>query len=518
MKQSILEKIVIVGGGSAGWMTAAALSKFLPKDRYSISLVESDNIGTVGVGEATIPHIRLFNQILGIDEAEFIKETNATFKLGIELNNWANKGDSYFHPFGDFGEPINGISFHHYWLMMQKQGNVPPISDFSVPVVAAKNAKFCHPHSNKESLLSMYSYAYHLDATSYAKYLRKYSEERGVIRKEGVVTRVIQNPESGDVSHLTLQDSSQIKGDFFIDCSGFIGLLIEKTLKTGFEDWSHWFICDSAVAIQSESHGSPLPYTKATAVSAGWMWKIPLQNRIGNGYVYSRRFCDDSTAEQELLKQVRGKLLSEPKVLRFMPGIRKKSWNHNCVAIGLSAGFLEPLESTSLYLIQVGIMKLLEFLPLADAQNIMRVEYNNVIANEYHRIKDFLILHYYATNRKDSPFWRHVRTINIPKSLKDKILLFQNTGYVEDYREGLFLEPSWLAVYFGQGIYPRYNSPKAQKIDIEKLYMFLLERAEAIKSAVSAMPSHITTINNINQAHPKIRLASNMSMYGENYE
>lgn len=510
--------IVIVGGGTAGWMTASALSKFLPATQYQIKLIESEQIGSVGVGEATIPHIRLFNQILGINEAEFMKETHATFKLGIELSHWNKIGDSYIHPFGDFGEKINDISFHNYWLKLKQQGFNIPLSHFSVPVVAANNQKFDFPHSNKESLLSMYGYAYHLDATSYSKFLRKYSENNSVERIEGIVEKTNLSPSSGNITSLKLNNKSLIEGDFFIDCSGFRALLIENALNTGFDDWSHWFICDSAIAVQSELNEPPSPYTKAIASDFGWKWQIPLQHRMGNGYVYSQQYCDDNTAIDDLLSQISGKLTSDPKIIKFTPGRRKKTWNKNCVAIGLSSGFLEPLESTSLYLIQVGIMKLLEFMPSKNALDAVSDEYNTIMKNEYDRIKYFLILHYVATQRDDTAFWRHVSHMEIPQSLQNKIELFKASGHVAQYKEGLFLEPSWLAVYFGQGIIPDDYHPFIKNFDSNKLNRFFNERASMIKQAVNAMPTHQKTIDSVSAQLFTQTSKPSMSLYGEHHE
>lgn len=517
MTMNKIKKILIVGGGTAGWMTAAALSHLLPKNQYSIELIESEKIGTIGVGEATIPHIRFFNNMLGIDEAEFMHKTQATYKLGIELNNWGNIGDSYIHPFGDYGESHNNISFHHYWLKLKQQGFKAPLSNFSVPIVAAKNNKFALPHTNKESLLSMYGYAFHLDASQYANFLREYSEQRGVVRCEGLITKSHLDPHNGFIKSVELESGKKHHADLFIDCSGFSALLIEKALKTGYQHWDKWFICDRAIAVASKKPIAPsAPYTQAIASDHGWKWRIPLQNRMGNGYVYSSRYCSDEQAKTSLLNGIKEELLNEPKIIRFSPGRRKKSWNKNCVAIGLSAGFLEPLESTSLFLIQIGITKLLEFFPSQKFDPIISDEYNRVMENEYTRVKDFLILHYCATQRRDTPFWQHVGTMTIPKSLRDKIELFKETGHVEHYQEGLFLEPSWLAVLLGQGIEPKQYHPFVNSIDEKKLFNFAVQRQQQIQTAVQSLPMHDDTIARVYQSATKNYSATPaaMNLYG----
>ncbi len=510
-----IKRILILGGGSSGWMTAAALAHFLPQSQYNITLVESDQIGTIGVGEATIPHIRYFNQTLGIDEREFVRRTHATFKLGIELSNWGAIGESYIHPFGDFGEAINNVSFHHYWRKLNNKDKNISLFDFSLPIVAAKLNKFQHPHPDKRSLLSMYGYAYHLDASLYAKFLREYSELRGIVRKEGLVKSSELHKESGSIKAVFLESGEKLEADFFIDCSGFRGVLIEQELKTGYDDWSKYFLCDRAVAVQSEKQEESAPYTKSIAQPNGWQWKIPLQHRMGNGYVYSSQFSNDEDAQSRLLKNIHGTLLNDPKIIRFQPGVRKKSWNKNCVAIGLSAGFLEPLESTSLFLVQVGIMKLLEFLPTWSLDNTLEEEYNRIMKNEYERIKDFLILHYVATTRNDSEFWNYVRTMDIPDSLTHKIELFRELGEVEYYKEGLFLNASWISVFVGQGVIPKTWNRAVDSVSTEKLFHFLAERKSTLEQAARSMNSHEQTIENMRKQNGTINtLSPSMSLYG----
>jgi tryptophan halogenase len=516
MTHNCLGNLVIVGGGTAGWMTAAALAKFLPSQQYQITLVESDAIGTVGVGEATVPHIRYFNEVLGIDENEFMKKTNATYKLGIEFSNWRKPGDTYIHPFGIYGQPHKDISFHHYWLKLRQLGDLSPIGDYSVGVVAATAGKFSYPHSNPHSLFSKYGYAFHLDASLYAGFLREYSTARGVTRIEGKITRVNQNPDSGFISSVELASGELLTGDLFIDCSGFRGLLINETLKTEFEDWSHWLPCDRAIAVPSAKTGEPLPYTKAIARTAGWQWRIPLQNRTGNGQVYSSNHISDDEVASNLLQNLDGEPLANLNYLRFKAGRRVKSWDKNCVAIGLASGFLEPLESTSIYLIQLAIMKLIEFFPYADMEKANSAEFNRTLTNEYERIRDFLILHYHATERSDSAFWDYCRTMKIPESLLYKINLFREQGHIERYKHGMFLEPSWVAVYTGQGIIPKTYHPYVNAVELPQLQHHLQSMRDTIAAGVRAMPSHADSIERYgnNARTEKTWPPAAMSLYG----
>lgn len=489
-----LRNLVIVGGGTSGWMTAAALAKFLHPQQYQITLVESDAIGTVGVGEATVPHIRYFNEVLGIDENEFMKKTNATYKLGIEFSNWGKLGDAYIHPFGIYGQSRNDISFHHYWLKLQQLGDAGSIGDYSVGVVAAVAEKFAYPAADPHSPFSKYSYAFHIDASLYAGFLRDYSIARGVKRIEGKINSVNQHTDSGFISSVQLASGEIIAGDLFIDCSGFRGLLINETLNTGFEDWSHWLPCDRAIAVPSAKTREPLPYTKAIACTAGWQWRIPLQNRTGNGQVYSSNYISDDEVANSLLTNLDGEPLANLNYLRFKTGRRVKCWNKNCIAIGLSSGFLEPLESTSIYLIQIAIMKLIEFFPCVDMEATNTDEFNREMAIEYERIRDFLILHYHATARDDSAFWNYCRTMDIPQSLAYKMDLFREQGHVERYKRGMFLEPSWVAVYMGQGIFPKTYHPLVNALDSAQLQQQLRSMRDAIVAGVRAMPGHAESI------------------------
>jgi len=485
-----VKNIVIVGGGTAGWMTAAAISSMLPKGMVSVTLVESDAIGIIGVGEATLPHIRHFNETIGIDEAEFMTATNATFKLGIEFVNWARIGDAYIHPFGAYGPAGDGVAFHQYWRKFAAETDVGPIGDYSLPIVAAYRAKFAMPEDDPSSVLSTYGYAYQFDATQYAPFLRRHAEQRGVMRKEGRVISVNCHAESGDIQSLQLESGAVIEGDFFVDCSGFRGLLIEGALETGYESWKKWLPCDGAVAVQCKAEGPLLPYTRATAESAGWRWRIPLQHRVGNGHVYASAFMDTETAEQILLDKLESPPLTDPLKLKFNTGKRKKAWNRNCVAIGLSGGFLAPRESTAIYLIQTAVTQLVELLPETLDCDLERDEYNRIIDNEFLRVRDFLILHYHATERTDSDFWNHVRTMEIPDSLAEKIDLFKARGRVSHYRRGLFLEPSWLAVYLGQRILPNAWDQRVDLAPPDELRRNLMETRKEISRAADSMMDH----------------------------
>lgn len=484
-----IERIVIVGGGSAGWMTAAALVNDLG-DSCDITLIESEAIGTIGVGEATIPPIKFFNQRLGIDEPTFVRETNGSFKLGIEFIDWARKGQSYFHPFGQYGAEFDSVPFYHYWMREHLAGNPTPIDDYSMAWAAAKAGKFSPPSTDRRNIQSTFDYAYHFDATLYAGYLRRYAEARGVKRVEGLVTHADQDSETGFIKTVSLKDGRIFEADLFVDCSGFFGLLIEKTLQTGYEDWSHWLPCDRAVAATCEKTSEIIPYTKSTAKFAGWQWRIPLQHRTGNGYVYCSKFLGAEAAETELLSTLDGAPISDPKHLRFVTGRRKKFWNRNCVAIGLSAGFMEPLESTSLHLIQYGIMRLLALFPDKSMSPLLTDEYNALTVAEYERIRDFLILHYTATTRDDSEFWRYCRDMPIPERLAYKIEHFQAHGRVVSDERELFSNPSWIAVYLGQDIVPE----QAPAMTRHRTSVPVSDRMAAIRSAmaeaVAAMPTH----------------------------
>jgi tryptophan 7-halogenase len=492
-----IQEIVILGGGTAGWMTAAALSHRLSGHNIRIKLIESTEIGTVGVGEATVPHIRFFNAKLGINEAEFMARTKATFKLGIEFCNWGRNGDSYIHPFGVFGEDIGGISFHHHWARMHRAGDPEPIDTYSLPVTAARMGRFAYPDPNPRALLSTYSYAYQFDAGLYAAFLRHYAEERGVLRSEGKVVDVLQDSESGFITAVTLDNGTKIAADLFVDCSGFRGLLIEQTLKSGYEDWSHWLPCDRAVAVPCATKGELSPYTRATAKDAGWLWRIPLQHRVGNGHVYCSAYISDENAVDTLVGQLESEPLTKLNFLRFKTGKRRTQWAKNVVAIGLSAGFLEPLESTSIHLIQLAIGRLLDLFPDQDWDPMLANEYNRLMDLEYERVRDFLILHYHATERTDTPFWNYVRTMPIPDSLRHKMEMFRKRGIVVNYRDGMFLDASWIAVYLGQGVVPQFGDPVGLDIPDEQLARHLTGLQRDCRDAAATLPTHQDFIRQI---------------------
>jgi tryptophan halogenase len=455
-----IRSIVIVGGGSAGWMTAAALSNTLSHG-CEITLIESEEIGTVGVGEATIPPIRTFNQMLGIDEQEFMKRTQGSFKLGIEFVDWGRLNHRYFHPFGPHGRPFDIVSVHQQWLHARAQGETSSFDDHSMAWNLAREGRFAHPVPDQRSVLSTFEYAYHFDAGLYARYLRSCSEARGVTRVEGKVATVEQHGETGFVESVTMEDGRVIAGELFIDCSGFRGLLIEGALKAGYADWTHWLPCDRAVAIPCARAGAFTPYTRSTARAAGWQWRIPLQHRTGNGYVYSSQFISDDAALETLLANLDGEPLAKPNQLRFTTGMRRKFWDKNVIAIGLSSGFMEPLESTSLHLIQAGISKLLALFPDRDFDPLVVDEYNHIAVTEFERIRDFIILHYKLTQRDDSELWRYVANMAIPDSLQFKIDHFRRFGRHIAREMDLFGQASWHAVHLGQFNIPERFDPIA---------------------------------------------------------
>lgn len=485
-----IKSIVILGGGSAGWMTAATLSRMLKPEHVKITLIESEQIGTVGVGEATIPDIINFNHMLGIDEQEFMKATNATFKLGIEFNNWGQKGDQYMHPFGLQGADMMGVDFHQFWLYSRDFGNPNPIWKYSVSAEAAYENKFTQPVNDPRTVVSQIRYAYHFDATLYARFLRKYSEERGVTRVEGKVTNVSQAPSNGNITALTLESGKTISGDFFFDCTGFRAMLIGKTLGVAFDDWSHWLPCNSAQAVACNDTGPLKPYTQATAKDAGWQWRIPTQTRVGNGHIYSNEFLSDEAARNSLIDDLESDPLGDPKLIKFRTGCQQKFWEKNCIAVGLSAGFLEPLESTSLYLIQVGISRFISLYPDGNLSSVVRTEYNRQIRQLYDQVRDFIILHYKATQRSDTEFWKYCANMSVPDSLQAKIELFQAGGRVFRYEDDLFGKTSWVAVLLGQNILPEVVDPIVSSLPKEQVERSLRSMTKSIGDAVMKMPTH----------------------------
>ncbi len=485
-----IRKVVIVGGGTAGWMTAAALSKVLGRDYCDITLIESDDIGSVGVGEATIPQITLFNRILGIDENDFVRKTKGTFKLGIEFVDWAKKGHSYIHPFGSYGTNIDAIQFHHYWLKLHEQGKAPDLEAYSLAAVAAPQGRFMRPANIPNSPLNEIAYAFHFDAGLYAQYLRNYSEQRGVTRREGKVCEVKLREGDGHIESVQLESGELHEGDLFIDCSGFRGLLIEEAMNTGYVDWSHYLPCNRAVAVPSETVGEPLPYTRSTAHSAGWQWRIPLQHRTGNGHVYCSKYMSDDEATSILLKNLDGAPLAEPRLLKFTTGHRRKFWNKNCIAIGLSSGFMEPLESTSIHLIQSSIAKLMTLFPTREFSQINIDYYNAQSLLDFERIRDFLVLHYHATERNDSPFWNYCRTMEISPYLQRKMEMYKTTGRIFREDNELFNDTSWLAVLHGQQVKAKSYHPLVDVLSDEEAAARLANIKEVIDKSVATMPSH----------------------------
>jgi tryptophan halogenase len=487
-----IKHIVIVGGGTAGWMAAAVLSRLKKGRTLDITLIESEEIGTVGVGEATIPPFVDFNQLLEIDERELLSEVQGSFKLGIQFQNWGQLGDSYIHPFGAYGYHMGGISFHQIWRRMQQAGDKRPIQAFNLETMAAYFGKFARTEDYAQEDLPPVNYAYHLDAGRYAAFLRKYAEARGVIRQEGRISHTTLADETGFVASLKLESGKAISGDLFVDCSGFRGLLIEQALGTGYEDWTHWLPCNRAVALPcNRDDGSPPPpFTKATAHSAGWQWQVPLQHRNGNGHVYCDAYMSADEAHEILVDNIAGKPTAEPNHLRFVTGRRKKFWNKNVVALGLSAGFMEPLESTSIHLVNTGVNKLVALLTLEGINPAQVEAFNRLTAKEYARIRDFLILHYNATERTDSDFWNYCRTMSVPDTLTEKVELFKTNGQIFREEDELFTETSWAAVMMGQRIVMGGHNPVADTFDLPATKSEMDEMEKSIRFVVQHMPGH----------------------------
>lgn len=482
-----IKKIVIAGGGTAGWMAAAALVKLLGKT-LSVTLIESDEIGTVGVGEATIPSLVFFHQLLGINEQTFMSATQGTFKLGIQFENWRKLNHRYIHAFGVTGKDCWAAGFQHFWLKGLEKGFSADFGDYCLERRAAEAHRFAHLPKNG------LNYAFHMDATQYAQFLKQLSLPLGVERIEGKIQRVNTDNESGFIRSLSLNDDRTIEGDFFIDCTGFRGLLIEQALHTGYEDWSHWLPCDSAVAVQTESVAPPLPFTRSIAHDAGWQWRIPLQHRVGNGLVFCSKYLGDEQAKALLARNIEGKVLTEPRVIKFKTGRRLKQWNKNCVALGLASGFLEPLESTSIHLIQQGIVRLLRMFPHHGVRQVDIDEYNKQTDFDVEHIRDFIILHYHATERDDSPFWNYCRQMKVPDSLAHRIQLFKETGRV--FRDGNELfDDSWQQVMIGQGVMPEQYHPIVNTMPDGELKAFLEHIRSSIDKTVERLPSHQEYLN-----------------------
>ena len=475
-------RVVIAGGGTAGWMAAAALTRTMGKC-LDVTLVESSDIGTVGVGEATIPTLVFFHQLLKVSEREFMTATQATFKLGINFENWRDCGENYLHAFGVTGKDCWAAGFQHFWFKGLEKGLSSDFGDYCLERVAAEAGKFAHLPNNG------LNYAYHIDATRYAQFLRKLAEGEGLTRIDAKIKQVNTRPEDGHISSLSLDNGHTVEGDLFIDCTGFKGLLIEQALHTGYEDWSHWLPCDRAVAVQTEATSTPLPYTRSIAHQSGWQWRIPLQQRVGNGLVFCSQYQSEQEALDLLMANIDGKPLNSPRVIPFRTGRRRKQWNRNCVALGLASGFLEPLESTSIHLIQQGIVRLLRMFPHGAIEPTDVDEFNRQADFDIEHIRDFIILHYHVTNRDASAFWRHCRQMEVPATLAHRIELFKRTGRV--FREGSELfDDSWQQVMIGQGLMPRSHHPIVSMMSDAELTHFLNQIKHNIARTVERLPNH----------------------------
>ena len=497
MSDTEIRRLVIAGGGTAGWIAAAALSHQF-HGILEITLVESEEIGTIGVGESSIPPLRAFHRLLGIDEQEFMRATAATFKLGIHFENWRKPGDSYIHSFGTTGQSTWACEFHHFWLHSLTRGMQSDLGAYCLEHEAAKAAKFA------TSPQTAINYAYHLDASVYAKFLRKFAEKFGARRIEGKIKDVRQNSASGFIEALVLDSGQTIEGDFFIDCTGFRGLLIEQTLHAGYEDWSHWLPCDSAVAVQTESTGPAVPYTRAIAHEAGWRWRIPLQHRVGNGLVYCSRYMADAQATEKLLREVEGKPLIQPRVIKFRTGRRRKVWHKNVLALGLASGFVEPLESTSIHLIVTGVTRLIHLFPFSGVSQSLVEQYNNDAVTELEKIRDFVVLHYFATERDDSAFWRFCAGMEVPESLAHRLEMFRERAHVWQRDGELFRLDSWMQVMLGQGIKPEHYHPLTKGLKDQDLARLLDTIRSSIRQAVDGMPSHQDFVDHYARASDSI--------------
>jgi len=482
MSSTRVQNVVVVGGGTAGWTAAAAVTKLIGAN-LNVVLVESDAIGTVGVGEATIPPFRTMHRLLKIDEADFLSRVQGTYKLAIQFENWRAVGHDYIHSFGVTGQGCWAAGFQHFWLKAKTLGFAEDYARYAPELMAAQEGKFAH--LEQDAL----SYAYHIDATSYAKYLRQLAEQDGVTRVEGKIVEVHQT-ESGDISEVVLESGQVVKGDLFIDCSGFVSLLLDKALGTEFEDWTHWLPCDRAIAVQTEAVGEPIPYTRSIARESGWQWRIPLQTRVGNGLVYCSEFMSDDEATDTLLSNLEGATITEPRVLRFRAGQRVKHWNRNCIGLGLAAGFLEPLESTSIHLIQRGVIRLMQMFPYGGIVESDRIEFNRQMDDEFRYIRDFIIMHYHVTERTDTEFWRRCRNMDIPDSLQHRLDLFRETGLVFEADRDIFRENSWVQVMLGQGIEPQSYHAIVDMMDEQELRQFMQFQRQKVDRILNQLPTH----------------------------
>jgi len=491
MQNRQIQEVLILGGGTAGWMSAALLARFLRPMDISVRLVESEEIGSVGVGEGTVPIIRKFNGLLGIDEKDFLRATKGSLKLGIEFVNWGHIGNRFFHAFADYGDPIEGISAHHHWLKLRGLGDTTPVDDYSFSAVAISAQRFAPPPKNIRPGLPAFDYAYHFDATLYARVLREYAENLGVVRREGKVEQVSRRADNGFIESITLQSGERVEADLFIDCSGQRSLLLGDTLQNDFVSFRHWLPCDRAIAAPSSGNSADFaPATRSTAHASGWQWRIPLQHRTGNGLVYSSQFTSDADAETLFRSNLDSELLAEPKLLQFEPGHRKKFWDKNCVAIGLSAGFMEPLESTSIQLIQTGLARLIEFYPDRNFDQTITDEYNRVTKAEFERIRDFLILHYCIGSRDDSALWQSCRKMPLPDTLQYKIDLFRSCGRIPLSAEDSYREPSWTALLLGLGVIPQRYDPIVDRIPTVALQERMNARSRGFRKMAETLPTH----------------------------
>jgi tryptophan halogenase len=489
-----IKQIVILGGGTAGWMAAAALAKALANSGAGICVVESDEIGTIGVGEASVPGLQAFNAFLGLDEREFMRSCQATFKLGIEFVDWGALGRRYMHSFTGYGLAAGSRQFHRLFqrfaLARESLGKTISFDDYNLGALAGRSRRFLLPTAGASSRTGNLNFAFHFDAALYARHLRQYAERRGVRREEGKVVAVQQHAESGFIEALTLADGRRVAGEFFIDCSGFKGLLIEGALRSGYEEWSRWLPCDRAIAVQSGNTESPLPFTRSTAQSAGWIWRIPLQHRVGNGYVYSSADLDDDSAEKQLRLHVQNGALSEPRRIRFVTGKRRRIWDRNCLALGLAAGFLEPLESTSIHLIQSSLLRLISLFPDRRFEPAEIDTFNRQTDEEICDVRDFIIAHYKLTSRQDSEFWRRCGAMEVPERVSQILQLFAATGRLTTRPEQLFTTQSWLAILYGQGSLPRGFDPLLAPMPDADLEREMAAVHQHLQHAVSAMPDH----------------------------
>jgi tryptophan 7-halogenase len=494
MSSGHIQSVVIVGGGTAGWMTAALLARFLKPLGTSIRLIESQEIGIVGVGEATVPLIQGVNGVLGVDERDFMRQTQAAIKLGIEFCDWLRPGHTHFHFFGDLGAPVEGVAPHHHWLKLRSLGDSASLAEYSLPYMMAKLARFAPP--DPRSAAAAYKYAYHFDTHLYGRFLRGIAEKRGVVRTEGKILDVQLRGTDGFIESLLLESGERVAGELFIDCSGFRGLLIGGTLNTGYHDWTRWLPCDRAVAVNCDSAPVLLPFTRSTARAAGWQWRIPLQHRIGNGYVYSSRHVSDDEAAATLLGNLDGAVQGEPRLLKFTTGHRHQFWKRNCVAIGLASGFMEPLESSSIQLIQTAIVRLIDMFPDKAFDPVMTAEYNRLQISEFERIRDFLVLHYHANERHGikaqtgESLWDYCRSMSLPDPLQHKIDVWRSCARVPLLSEESYQEPSWVSILLGQGIYPRRYDPIIDGIDVEQLRRGMQQRRQAIMRMAQSTPLH----------------------------